>query len=157
MLRMSKLTDYGILLLTQFAADKEKPAHTARELAQATHLPLPTVGKLLKQLSHGGLLKSQRGMRGGYSLARAPRDISVASMIAALEGPVGMTECQTPGVCGHERFCSVRPNWQIINVTIREALEGLTLADMAQPLPRLFSFGIPTRHAGLETPGSTPS
>ena len=71
MFRMTKLTDYGIVLLTQFAAHDDRVAHTARELALETRLPLPTVGKLLKQLSHGGLLASQRGTKGGYVLAQA--------------------------------------------------------------------------------------
>ena len=69
MFRMTKLTDYGIVLLTHFAAHDDQVAHTARELALETRLPLPTVGKLLKQLSRGGLLASQRGTKGGYSLA----------------------------------------------------------------------------------------
>lgn len=134
MFRMAKLTDYGILLLTQFAAHQDRAAFTARELAVASRLPLPTVGKLLKQLSHGGLLASQRGTRGGYSLARPAREISVASIIATLEGPVSITECGGAVRCEHETFCSTRPNWQVINDTIRASLEGLTLADMTRPL-----------------------
>lgn len=142
MFRMTKLTDYGIVLLTHFAAHDDRVAHTARELALETRLPLPTVGKLLKQLSHGGLLTSQRGTKGGYILTRAPRDISVASIIAMLEGPVAITECNGMTRCEHESFCSTRPNWQIINETIRGALEGLTLADMAHPLPAVRLFGL---------------
>lgn len=138
MFRMAKMTDYGILLLTQFAAHEDRPVFTARELAHEARLPLPTVGKLLKQLSHGGLLLSQRGTRGGYSLARAPREITVASIIATLEGPVSITECGGAVRCEHETFCATRPNWQIINDTIRASLEGLTLADMTRPLPPRF-------------------
>jgi FeS assembly SUF system regulator len=139
MFRMTKLTDYGIVLLTHFAAHDDRVAHTARELAQETRLPLPTVGKLLKQLSRGGLLASQRGTKGGYILARPPREISVSAIIATLEGPVAITECNTGeshSRCEHESFCSVRPNWQSINETIRGALEGLSLADMTRPLVR---------------------
>jgi FeS assembly SUF system regulator len=139
MFRMTKLTDYGIVLLTHFAAHDDQVAHTARELSQETRLPLPTVGKLLKQLSHGGLLTSQRGTKGGYVLARPPREISVSAIIATLEGPVAITECNTGeshSRCEHESFCSTRPNWQIINETILGALEGLTLADMTRPLVR---------------------
>lgn len=135
MFRMTKMTDYGIVLLTQFAAHQDRPAYTARELAQDTRLPLPTVGKLLKQLSHGGLLVSHRGTRGGYSLALPAREVTVASIIAALEGPVAITECNAAIRCEHESFCSTRPNWQVINDTIRASLEQLTLADMTHPLP----------------------
>jgi FeS assembly SUF system regulator len=142
MFRMTKLTDYGIVLLTHFAAHDDRTAHTARELALETRLPLPTVGKLLKQLSRGGLLTSQRGTKGGYTLTRAPRDISVASIIAQLEGPVAITECNGTTRCEHESFCSTRPNWKVINETVRGALEGLTLADMARPLPAARLFGL---------------
>lgn len=143
MFRMTKMTDYGIVLLTQFAAHEDRPAFTARELAHDTRLPLPTVGKLLKQLSHGGLLASQRGTRGGYSLARPPREITVASIIATLEGPVSITECGGAVRCEHESFCSTKPNWQIINDTIRASLEGLTLADMTRPLSPRRSLELP--------------
>ena len=144
MFRMTKMTDYGIVLLTQFAAHEDRHAHTARELAHETRLPLPTVGKLLKQLSHGGLLVSQRGTRGGYSLARSPREITVASIIATLEGPVAITECNGAVRCEHETFCATRPNWHVINDTIRASLEGLTLADMTRPLPPRFPFAAAT-------------
>ena len=118
-------------------------------LALETRLPLPTVGKLLKQLSKGGLLASQRGTKGGYVLAKHPREISVSSIIATLEGPVAITECNGMTRCEHESFCSTRPNWQIINETIRGALEGLTLADMTRPLARRIAlptaFALPAR------------
>ncbi len=147
MFRMTKMTDYGIVLLTQFAAHDDRRAFTARELAHDTRLPLPTVGKLLKQLSHGGLLVSQRGTRGGYSLARPPREITVASIIATLEGPVAITECNGAVRCEHESFCATRPNWHVINDTIRASLDQLTLADMTRPLPprpSLQSRALPT-------------
>ena len=156
MFRMTKLTDYGIVLLTHFAAHDDRVAHTARELAEETRLPLPTVGKLLKQLSRGGLLASQRGTKGGYTLTRPPRDISVASIIATLEGPVAITECNSPVRCEHEGFCSVRPNWQVINETVRGALEGLTLADMTRPLPAARLFGLSrTRSLAPEGEGAS--
>lgn len=134
MLRMAKLTDYGIVLLTQFAARGDATPMTARELAAQARLPLPTVGKLLKQLSHGGLLASQRGTKGGYFLARPASKVTVAQIIEVLEGPMALTECQAPGVCDQERFCSVKPNWLIINRTVRDALAKVTLADMARPM-----------------------
>jgi FeS assembly SUF system regulator len=153
MFRMAKLTDYGIVLLTHFAAHDDRVAHTARELSLETHLPLPTVGKLLKQLSRGGLLASQRGTKGGYILAKAPREISISSIIAALEGPVAITECNGSVRCEHESFCTVRSNWQVINDTIRGALEGLTLADMVRPLPAGRLFGLAQDKSALPVAG----
>jgi FeS assembly SUF system regulator len=143
MLRLTKLTDYGIVLLIHFAQHIERDAQNAREIALETRLPLPTVGKLLKELTHHGLLVSHRGIHGGYALARPPERISVADVIAALEGPIAITECNSPldpGLCGHEPCCPVRANWQLVNRAIRHALEEITLAEMAHPLPALWNL-----------------
>ena len=95
MIRLGKLTDYGLVLMTYIAHSHDRSLHTARDLAVESRLPLPTVSKLLKELLQGGLLVSQRGIKGGYSLAREPREISVAEVIAVLEGPIALTECST--------------------------------------------------------------
>jgi len=142
MLRMAKLTDYGIVLLTQFASRQDATPMTARELAALAKLPLPTVGKLLKQLSHNGLLTSLRGTKGGYSLARPAREITVAQIIEALEGPMALTECQAPGVCEQESFCSVKPNWLVINRTVRDALSNVTLTDMTRPMRPVYALSL---------------
>ena len=142
MIRLTKLTDYGVVLLTHFAAHEERDAFTARELALATGLPQPTVGKLLKELTHEGLLASHRGLKGGYRLAREAQRITVADVITALDGPIALTECNSdrPGLCEHESGCAVRTNWKLINRTIRDALAGITLADLARPLPKLWNL-----------------
>ena len=95
MLRLSKITDYGIVLLARLrgAMDPAGATHNARELSAETGLPFPVVGKVLKTLAREGLLDSHRGARGGYALAQPPEEISVAKIIAALEGPVALTEC----------------------------------------------------------------
>ena len=135
MIRMSKQTDYGIVLLTQFAADPEGPTLSARELSQRAALPLPMVSKILKVLTKEGLLASHRGARGGYLLAKRPDRITVADVIAALDGPFAMTECiDAPGDCRREPMCPVRANWQLINHAVRAALEQITLRDMVRPL-----------------------
>ncbi len=137
MFRMTKQTDYGIVLLTRFAGSPTGEVHTARDLAEETALPLPMVSKILKVLGRYGLLVSHRGVKGGYSLARDPDQISMIDIVAALEGPVAITECslERPGACTQETLCPVRTNWQRINQVIRDALAGLTLAEMTQPLP----------------------
>ncbi len=133
MIRLSKLTDYGIVLMTRFAVDGA--VHTARELADDTGVPLPTVSKVLKALARQELLASHRGVKGGYRLARAAQDISVAQIISAFE-QIAMTECTSFGLsCELEPTCPVRANWQKIGAAIRSALSDLTLAEMATPLP----------------------
>jgi FeS assembly SUF system regulator len=151
---MSRLTDYGIVLLTQLAADAAQaeapgplePVHNARELAARAGLPLPVVSKILKTLTREGLLHSHRGVKGGYALVRRPEDISVASIIDALEGPIALTECGTEahGVCAREARCAVRQPWQQINREVRRTLERVRLSDLANP-----SGGFPQRRDEL--------
>jgi|SRR5215218_5504710 len=133
MIRITKQTDYGIVLLTHVAAEPERQFN-APELAAETHLPLPMVSKILKLLTKEGLLDSHRGVKGGYSLSRQPESISMAEIITALEGPIAITECiEVAGDCSHEALCPVRGNWRRINQAVRAALEGITLAELAQP------------------------
>src|SRR5438045_5377729 len=133
MLRMSKLTDYGTVVMTYLAREKDR-LHAVTEVAGAIRVAAPTVSKILKRLTREGLVVSHRGAKGGYSLARAPEKISVVEIIDALEGPLGLTECgSAPGLCVQESLCSVRANWQRINDAVRNALAGVTLAEMAEP------------------------
>ena len=136
MIRLSKLTDYGIVLMTSMARDAQHPLYTARDLAAQTRVPLPTVSKLLKQLSNAGLLVSHRGVKGGYSLARLPQEISVGQIIFAIEGPIGVTECSSSvsPLCELEPHCPISANWKIISHTLRQALENLTLPDLLYPV-----------------------
>jgi FeS assembly SUF system regulator len=140
MLRMSKLTDYGTMVLAQLAAS-DPGWTTAGQVADATHLGQPTVSKLLKSLVHSGLVVSSRGVQGGYALARPAAAISAAEILDALEGPVALTECSaTHGVCDLESYCRVGTAWQRINHCIRKGLEGISLADLQNrrdPLPDL--------------------
>ena len=135
MIRMTKQADYGIVLMTQMACQPERLVN-ASELASEVQLPLPTVSKILKLLGRADLLESHRGVKGGYCLALEAERISVADIITALDGPIGITECidDTPGECSQEPFCGVRANWQQINHAIRHALENITLAEMTHPI-----------------------
>jgi FeS assembly SUF system regulator len=137
MLRLSKLTDYGTVLMTTLARHPREQRNAA-ELAKDTRIAAPTVRKLLKRLTHAGLVESSRGAQGGYRLARTPGEISVADVIAALEGPLGLTECALhDGLCGIEADCSLRGNWRIINRAIRRALTEVSLAEMTAPVAEM--------------------
>lgn len=135
MLRVTKLADYGIVMLTYFAGNPDK-TFNAKDISKVVRLPLPVVSKVLKLLARAGLLVSQRGTKGGYGLAREPEKVTVAAIIRALEGPIAVTECTDllRGDCGLETGCPVRTNWHMINRAIHQALEGITLAQMTQPL-----------------------
>ena len=137
MIRMSKLADYGLVLMTQFLRSSRAEENlSARQLSVETSLPLPVVSKVLKALSREGLLTSHRGAGGGYSLSRHPERISVGDVLTAVEGPIAMTECiDNEGGCVQEALCPVRTNWERINHAVKEVLDGITLTDMMGPLP----------------------
>lgn len=139
MLRISRLTDYGTVVLAQLASEPAGFA-SAADVAAATGLGLPTVSKLLKKLAKSGLVDSIRGSHGGYRLVRDARYISAAEVIDALEGPVSITDCSTRDrPCDLEATCSVGGSWQRINRAIRQALDEISLADLKRtngPLPQ---------------------
>jgi FeS assembly SUF system regulator len=139
MLRMTRLTDYGVVLLTHIARQPDRVTRNAPELAVAAHLPLPTVSKILKILAREGLLVPHRGAKGGFSLARPAEDITVADIIGALEGPIALTECSGHAGerCEIESLCPVSTPWRRINRAVLDALHGITLAEMASPRPGL--------------------
>ena len=142
MLRISKLTDYGIVLLARFAVAAPGATLTAREMAETTALPHPVVSKMLKTLAGAGLLRSHRGAKGGYSLTREPERLTVAEILEALEGPLALMECSAgPGHCEQESSCTVRAPWQRINRAVQGALAGMTLAELAGPRGPLLGIG----------------
>src|SRR5512144_3083883 len=131
MIRMSKLTDYAILILAHLA--RSPGTLTAHELAERSRVPLPTVSKLAKELSKAGLVVSHRGRNGGYGLARPADLISVAEIVEALEGPIALTECAKPGKgdCGIEDTCLAKASWDPVSRAIETALRGLPLSSIA--------------------------
>ena len=146
MLRISKLTDYGTVLLAHLAANQNAVC-SAADVANATGIAVPTVSKLLKSLGRCDLVTSTRGSNGGYQLARDPREISAADIIDALEGPVSITECSAiDSQCEHEGVCSVGGAWQKVNIAIRRALDDVTLSDLLRtnsPTPQFRFAGLP--------------
>lgn len=134
MLKLSKLTDYAIVILSYMAKDYST-RQVMQEISQATSISQPTVSKILKILVKAGILTSVRGAKGGYLLAKLPKCITVATIIDALEGPIALTECSVSHKrCSQVADCKVQGNWGIINQRILELLESVTLADMAIPL-----------------------
>jgi len=136
MFKLSKSTDYGIVLLARLARDPGSVPRNARDLAACSDLPVPMVSKVLKALAREGLVVSQRGAKGGYSLARDPEDLTVSEMIRVLEGPVALTDCAIgPALCEHETMCAVREPWQLISRVVEKALSEVTLADLVTGPP----------------------
>lgn len=131
MLKISKLADYAVVILT--VMDEVERA-TAIGLSGVTHLPEPTVAKVLKLLAKGKVVSATRGAQGGYILARPLSRISVADVIAAVDGPVSLTACVSGNTacCDYAGSCRVRGRWDGVNIAIRTALESVSLADMTR-------------------------
>ena len=146
MLRISRLTDYGTLVLAHLPSDAAKLL-SAADVAAATGINLPTVSKLLKLLGKADLVRSTRGSQGGYRLSRPAGEISAADIIDALEGPVSITECSaSDSHCDYESICNVGDAWQRINVAIRRALDDIHLNDLQRsraPVPHFNFAGMP--------------
>ena len=136
MLRLSKLTDYAVVVMARLARDGALPdgqVQTAPGLALATGIAEPTVAKVLKILGQAGLVEGLRGARGGYRLTRPLADVALSEVIVAIDGPIALTACVDGGLgtCEAEGICAVRGRWDPVNDAIRRALSGITLADLA--------------------------
>ena len=132
MIRITKQTDYGILMLSLMAGHPAGSIHTVRDLAGQAAISMPMASKILKPLARSGIIESQRGVKGGYRLAREASRISVAEVLEILEGPVRITTCvSNPGSCEREAICPTRSNWEKINDTVRSALKKVSLSEMA--------------------------
>jgi FeS assembly SUF system regulator len=133
MIVLSKLADYSVIVASHLAAGPER-LMTAAALAEETRLPRATVAKVLKALAHAGIVAGARGAAGGYRLSRPADRISVAEVVAAIDGALGLTQCNMhEPACNRSHFCPTRPHWKRINDAIGTALSAVTLADMMTP------------------------
>jgi FeS assembly SUF system regulator len=145
MLRLSKLTDYAVVVLVRLAG--APGVQTSPGIAAATGIPEPTVAKVLKILAAGGLVTSQRGARGGYRLHRALADIPIADVIGAVDGPIALTACVDGSAteCESQGICPMRGRWDPVNDAIHQALAAITLADMQEAaVPPAFRVPAPS-------------
>jgi FeS assembly SUF system regulator len=140
MIILSKLADYGVILTTALAAAQADHLN-APCLAAQTRLPQATVAKVLKLLTRAGIVTAARGAGGGYRLAKEAEDVSVAEIVAAIDGDLALTQCTVhgdvnhPGACERDQFCSTRPHWARINAAVDHALRQITLAEMVRDAP----------------------
>ena len=130
MFKVNKLTDYATVVLISIA--RSHVVRSTQQISEKTGIPLPTVAKLMKNLNKAGLVKSQRGASGGYTLGRVPADITLADVIQAVEGPIALTACADTSDehCNIQSVCPVQGRWNRVNTAVRAALADVTLADM---------------------------
>jgi FeS assembly SUF system regulator len=131
--KLSRMADYGVVVLS-YMARRPDALSTAPDLAARTTLPGPTVSKILKSLAKGSVVTATRGAHGGYALARPVEQITVAEIIAALDGPVALTACVegSSDSCAVESLCPMAGGWNRINVAVKAALDAVTLADLIE-------------------------
>jgi FeS assembly SUF system regulator len=148
MIILSKLADYGVIVATHLAAFPERQVN-ASTVAAETRLPQATAAKVLKALAHAGLVTAARGVSGGYRLARSATAISVAEVVAAIDGDIGLTQCSVHVEdCARTTYCPTRPHWAAINRAVGEALSAVSLDAMLTPaafIPRTSPSSIPSQ------------
>lgn len=136
MLKVSRLADYATMIMS-ILASRQMERCSAAEIARLTPISMATVSKVLKLLNESKLVNSERGVNGGYRLAKAPESISVAEIVTAIDGRPAMTECSRgESQCEHDAICSLRNNWRFINTKMFELLDNLSLANMRKPLSK---------------------
>ncbi|HUZ64719.1 MAG TPA: Rrf2 family transcriptional regulator [Acetobacteraceae bacterium] len=157
MLRLSKLTDYAVVVLVRLSSGDG--VQTSPGIAAAIGIPEPTVAKVLKALTCRGLVTSSRGARGGYRLTRPLHAVPVSDVIAAIDGPIALTACVdgAEGHCESQGLCPMAGRWDPVNAAIRAALAAITLADMQEAaVPRAFRLPADAAHHLSAAPASIP-
>ena len=133
MIKLSRLSDYAVVVLETMCRTDGCVPLSASQIALDSLLPEPTVAKVLKLMANGGLVSSQRGVNGGYTLCHAPADITVFAIVTAIEGRLGLTACVDggdEGGCSLHQTCAMSGRWDPVNQAVRQAFESITLADM---------------------------
>jgi len=134
-MRLTHLADYAVVLMTAAARRPAAARLSATELAAETGVPLPTAQKLMGLLAGAGLLSSVRGAGGGFALAKAAQDITLADIVEAVEGPIAMTVCSAhEGVsdCALDAHCRVKPHMGVVGTAVRGALGAVSLTELAR-------------------------
>lgn len=131
-MRISAKVDYALRAAAELAAVAGRGPVKGEQIAQAQEIPLKFLENILLELRHAGVVQSQRGERGGYWLARAPEEISLAEVIRAVEGPLANVRGSRPeSVAYAGAAASMREVWIAVRANLRAVLESVTLADVA--------------------------
>lgn len=151
MLRLSRETDYSLLAIMYIAAQPEGRLTDRREIAAHYNIPPEFLGKVLQKLSRHGLVRSVRGVKGGYALARRPEEITLTDVVEAVDGPITLVDCQCDGrTCRQEALCTIQSTLAGVRQEIRSVLDNVSLHDMRSRLeregePRLISLSVAHR------------
>jgi FeS assembly SUF system regulator len=133
-MRLTSLADYAVVMMAAAARHPAGARLSATVLAEETGVPLPTAQKLMGRLAQAGLLASARGAGGGFRLVREASAISLADIVEAVDGPIAMTNCadELHNPCMLDARCRVKPHLLAVNGAVRGALQGVSLASLAE-------------------------
>ncbi|HEY1271496.1 MAG TPA: Rrf2 family transcriptional regulator [Terriglobales bacterium] len=149
MLKLTKKADYALMAMKHLAEQAHAGSCSAKDVAEAYGIPHEALAKILQRLAKAGLLQSQHGIKGGYSLAREARLISAFEVIQAIEGPLFITSCVTVrGTCDQSDRCTVREPLRKVSNSLEEVLKRITIAEMKEELPE--GETRPTRKQAVE-------
>jgi Rrf2 family protein len=133
MLRLTKKADYGLMALKYLAEQTDGSAHSAKDIAEAYHIPPQLLAKILQTLAKAGLLVSHAGTNGGYALSRAATEITAFEVIRAIDGPLFITSCITiHGACDLTSTCTIKEPLRKVNDSIKDLLSGIHIADLIE-------------------------
>ncbi|HTD54577.1 MAG TPA: Rrf2 family transcriptional regulator [Silvibacterium sp.] len=133
MLRLTKKADYGLMALKYLAENSESMSLSAKDIAEAYHIPQQLLAKILQRLAKEGLLRSHAGMNGGYTLSRKPNEISAFEVIRAIDGPLFITSCVTvSGICDLTSSCTIKEPLARVNESISELLKSIRISDLVE-------------------------
>ncbi len=131
MLRLTKKADYGLMALKYLAEQADGGARSAKDIAEAYHIPPQLLAKILQTLAKAGLLVSHAGTNGGYALSRSAKDISAFEVIRAIDGPLFITSCITiHGSCDLAGHCTIKEPLRKVNDSIKQLLSGISISDL---------------------------
>lgn len=147
MIKVSKLADYAVVVLSELSRGKGKLL-SANAIAESVAIPEPTVAKVLKLLAREQLVDSIRGAHGGYKLSMSEIEMTVADIVRAVDGPIALTACveNSDECCSYESSCPIKGRWDDVNDAIRNALKNVTLAEMITPLPNFIDIQTEDAH-----------
>jgi Rrf2 family protein len=133
MLRLTKKADYGLMALKFIAEHPESLSLSAKDVAEAYHIPPQLLAKILQRLAKEGLLRSHAGMNGGYTLARSAKEITAFEVIRAIDGPLFITSCATEsGLCDLTNSCTIKEPLARVNESISDVLKKIRISDLVE-------------------------
>src|SRR6266496_3395102 len=133
MLKLTKKADYGLMAMRHLAEHGHGSACSAKDVAESYGIPQEALAKILQRLVKAGLLASQHGMNGGYTLARSAEAISAFDVIRAIDGPLFITSCITVrGECDQSDRCTIREPLRRVNDSIEKVLKGISISEMKE-------------------------